>query len=531
MKKLLFIAVCVLGTFTAHVFAQHKYKELNNGVTVISGIVYANNISVLPPDPTAFDLHMTVYMPTGDTVGNPFYAAERPLILHAHTGNLLPPIINGGCTGEKSDSVVVEMCTQFAKRGYVAVAFEYRLGWNPIAPDEEQRVGGILNAIYRAIQDVHSLVRWFKKDYTVGGNTYAIDTSRIVLGGNGTGGYVSINFATLNRYLEEVFMTKFLDFRPPCDPPNSPCPVVDTSISGDIQGTWARPWNIPNNLGYSSQIQMVYNMGGAVGDSTFFDPSDIGVPMVSFHVPSDPFAPYGFGTVTVPGTNPPLVVIDVSGSHDVIRIANSLGYNDTLLNATFTDPYSMRANTVLVSHAGDTIPHLENKEGLFPFVRPTPESAPWEWWDTTCVNHPSATNTDMSKTKALAYIDTVMGYLTPRIAVALGLDTTGGRYVSEVFTGVTVLPPVDIKENIINPSSVSIYPNPTNTSLTIHSKDPSDPILVIELYNATGQMVRRVFNVNITTRYVLKRKGLPNGLYMIKVKTKEGLAMKKVVFE
>jgi len=130
------------------------------------------------------------------------------------------------------------------------------------------------------------------------------------------------------------------------------------------------------------------------------------------------------------------------------------------------------------------------------------------------------TNPDMSKTKALAYIDTVMGYLTPRIYVVLGLPGFD-----------SIFPPVGIKETIINPSSITIYPNPTNTSLTIHSKDPSDPILVIELYNATGQMVRRVFNMNITTRYVLKRKGMPNGLYMIKVKTKEGFAMKKVVFE
>ncbi|MBW8052082.1 MAG: T9SS type A sorting domain-containing protein [Cytophagales bacterium] len=88
-----------------------------------------------------------------------------------------------------------------------------------------------------------------------------------------------------------------------------------------------------------------------------------------------------------------------------------------------------------------------------------------------------------------------------------------------------------IDESVAESKSVNIFPNPANSSLTIHSKDPADPILLIEVYNATGQLVRRVFNVNITSRYVLKRKGLPSGLYMINVKTKEHNVMKKVMFE
>jgi len=92
-------------------------------------------------------------------------------------------------------------------------------------------------------------------------------------------------------------------------------------------------------------------------------------------------------------------------------------------------------------------------------------------------------------------------------------------------------PPTGIDEITTGSQYINIFRNPTNTSLTIQSKDPADPILVIEIYNTTGQLIRRVFNVNITSRYVLKRKGLPSGLYMINVKSKEHNVMKKVMFE
>ena len=166
-----FIAFINLG----NVDAQTRYvDEVFSNVTVTSNVVYGNNLTIITGTPVPEDLLIDIYEPTGDTL------TERPLIIHAHSGSFLPYPINGGCTGTKEDSVVVEMCTQFAKRGYVAVALTYRMGWNPYAADEEDRVGGILNAIYRSIQDAHTCVRFFRENYEIGGNTYGIDTSRIV---------------------------------------------------------------------------------------------------------------------------------------------------------------------------------------------------------------------------------------------------------------------------------------------------------------------------------------------------------------
>ena len=48
-------------------------------------------------------LNMDVYSPMGDT------ATNRPLAIYLHTGNFLPPGLNGGINGSKNDSSVIVM--------------------------------------------------------------------------------------------------------------------------------------------------------------------------------------------------------------------------------------------------------------------------------------------------------------------------------------------------------------------------------------------------------------------------------------
>src|SRR3990172_12948632 len=206
MKRILQLAVAIflfaINPDRAGAQTQRYLDEVFTNVLVEYNVVYGNNLwctmlgdcSAL----TAKDLKMDVYEPDGDTVGNPFYEAERPLVIFAHSGNFLSPVLNGGPTGYKTDSVVVEMCTRFAKKGYVAVAMDYRLGWNPTAVGpggQNIRTGTIINAAYRGVQDAHTCIRYFKHDVDSNGNTYSIDTSNIVLGGVGTGSYIALAFA------------------------------------------------------------------------------------------------------------------------------------------------------------------------------------------------------------------------------------------------------------------------------------------------------------------------------------------------
>ena len=98
-------------------------------------------------------LTMDAYMP--DETGGP----KRPVIIYLHTGNFLPPgAYNGSPCGDKSDSIVRDLCRGFARRGFVAIAIDYRLGWNPVATTLDGRRGTLLNAVYRSMHDVKEAV-------------------------------------------------------------------------------------------------------------------------------------------------------------------------------------------------------------------------------------------------------------------------------------------------------------------------------------------------------------------------------------
>ena len=172
--------------------AQTRYlDEVFSDVTVTSDIQYGTNITVitalqgLPPAPQP--LVLDLYEPTGDT------ETDRPLLLYFHTGNFLPPYINGGPLGTKTDSTAVEICTRYAKMGYVVASVDYRLGWNPTAATQAERTLQLIQAAYRGVQDSRTAVRFFRKSVAEDGDPYGINTAQIGLIGEGTGGYITLS--------------------------------------------------------------------------------------------------------------------------------------------------------------------------------------------------------------------------------------------------------------------------------------------------------------------------------------------------
>ena len=107
------------------VSAQTRYlDDVVSAVYITSDVTYATNISIFPmlaggvPSPAA--LNCDIYEPGGvwDSITN------RPVIILVHTGSFLPAVINGQPTGSKTDLSIVEQCTRWAKKGYVAVAMD-----------------------------------------------------------------------------------------------------------------------------------------------------------------------------------------------------------------------------------------------------------------------------------------------------------------------------------------------------------------------------------------------------------------------
>ncbi len=471
MKNTLrFLTVLFLALGFTSLSAQTRYLDevfTDSEIDVTSNVVFGTNIDFLFSnlDPTA---QLTIDIGTLSALadaGSPYPAAyfnpldastqlklsnvamdvyypsasadsetNRPLIVYLHTGNFLPPPINGSMMGDKSDSLAVNLCKAWARRGYVAVSMNYRLGWNPIAPDVQTRRGTLLNAVYRAIQDTKEGVRFLKEDAD-GDNTYGINPDKIALFGEGSGGYMSLAYVTLDNPGVELFLEKF---RP--NPFDASVSYIDTLIVGPPSGIgYPNSLNLYRDNGYDAEVHMSVNLGGALADESWLEDGD--VPMVSFHAIRDDFAPFTFGTVIVPTTQEE--VVDVHGSNFVLQKANDLGNNDVFANLPDGDVYTDRARGLYgsmwdVSNGGmETVNN--GPEGLFPVVQPlrpflTNISAPWQWWDPTAPLSqvevaPGVTtnlaqlqsNPNMSEAQSVAFQDTINGYMLPRLSCALEL--------------------------------------------------------------------------------------------------------------
>ena len=531
MKKFNTLLLLFVAFATLQLNAQTRFlDEVFSEVEVTYDVPYAENISILRfPTIDTIPLTMDVYQPKNDTTETGEQVMNRPVVLYFHTGSFLPQYINGQITGGKLDSTLVEICTRLAKTGYVAIAVDYRQGWNPVSTDQDTRTSTLLQAAYRGIHDGRACVRFLRKN-AIEENTYGIDTSRIVAWGQGTGGYLSLGMAYLSDYDTEIaglasgkFIGQDLN------------PYVIPQIHGDIYGEQPAALNIPNHVGYSSEIHLAVNMAGALGDIEWIDSGE--PPMIAFHPALDPFAPFADGPVIVPTTGD--FVVNVSGSRTAVAKANAVGNNDIMA------PANEEANVLnAIINAYKPIPFqfpgqsatTLGEDNCYTFLTPGPESGPWDWWNKpfldvyipafnaaagtdisadTLHNNGLLTNPDMSKEKALRYIDTVMMYFKPRAFLALDLMD----------------PFVNTEEAIILDQEVNlkIGPNPAQEAIFIQT-NANHRIQDLELYDMNGRLVRSHYNID-TNSFTLQRQSLLPGLYVVKMRFKEGIIGKKVLFE
>ncbi len=536
MKKILlpFLScIAILGSS----FAQVRYvDEVFTDFTVDNNIEYGMNFSVLaasqglPYAPTGQDLtgdgnadipplEFDLYQPDGDT------ETERPLVIVLHTGTFAPIIYNGNPTGMRQDIATTLICESYAKRGYVVANLEYRLGWNPGAETPAERGASLMKAVYRAIQDTKGAVRYFRRDYE-NGNTYGIDTSRIILSGQGSGGWVALGYATVNKY-EEITLPKFLDVD---EITGEVTALIDTSEIGDWDG-YGGEFNNVNHPGYSNDVHMICSMGGGIGDLSWLEAGE--TPMCAVHCPTDPVAIYTTGDVSVAGAG--LITTEISGSYDVMTKANMLGNNDVLstVNAG-SDAYTLGAQAASASAEGmadfgGTVVGAP-VDNVFPYVTANPfEASPWDLWDPAFVEYvatavlglPAGTGTgvsndalvqnpDMSPLKAFAYIDTTLGYFCRRIVRATNLDGLASIEASETM------------------NTLEVYPNPASNVLVFRAQEGN--IESIEIHSALGEKVRSELNLS-SNMVSFSDLNLKAGLYFCSVEVDGHMFTKKVIIK
>lgn len=449
-----------------------------------------------------------MYTPKGDT------KTDRPLVIYIHTGNFFPFPANGSCSGTLQDSSNVEIATRLAKMGYVVAVVNYRQGWNPFDQNELIRRYFLINAAYRGVQDMNTYVRYFRRSVAEFGNPHGIDAEKITMWGQGTGGYLSLGTSYLNEY-EEILQTgdptKFIL---PTAAGN--IPMVLPQYNGDINAegpvtTVDALYNQlsslpigdtlckPNHVGFSSEFALCVNMGGALGDTTWMDAGE--VPLISFHVPSDAFAPCFTDILNVPTPIGPQPVVEVSGSCELAARADKLGINDVF--KTIPAGYDMY---------GDA--NKSGNLGYFEFTgTPDDSSSPWEWGATESTAG-GASGCNIDAVSSRTYIDTIMGYFAPRACVALGLNCDFASSTKDL---------VDANVNL------KMSPNPATVEVNITVSNET-PIRSFYVYDITGKVVRAINNIN-TSNVVLKRESLQNGLYLIRMNFDNGTLTKKIIFE
>ena len=525
MKKLYFTFLTFFFlALSVFIHAQERYLEPIFDGNDVETVTYATNISVLTGSPEAVTLEADIYTPAGDT------ATNRPLFLYFHTGNFLPNPINGSTGGTRNDSTVMEIVDRLTSLGYVVAVVEYRMGWNPLG-DLDTRISTLLNAAYRGIQDARSAVRFFRKDAVDHGNNFGIDPNKIAYFGQGTGGYISLAASTLDAY-QNILIPKFFEE----DEDGNLVPYVIEQVHGDPFGTSDAAISLANTVNYedgtpiNSDVQLTVNIGGALADTSWITPNN--PPMISFHVPTDGFAPYTEGVLIVPTTGDQIV--EVQGSYLVQYKANELGLNDVFINAGLDDPFTHAANV-----------NNDGFEGLFPFIRPiwtnpfnqqpAPENAPWEWWDPEFWStfddfpHPSCpagaplsqcnfhiinsiVNQDMSPEKGRTYIDSIIVYLVPRAFVAFDLD---------VDTEVRDLNKADI--------DFTLYPNPSSGVFKLESEIDM-PMLKIEIFDSNGRLIRS-FDAGNFYQYQLNLENFAKGMYYARIHFDQGVLSERLIVQ
>ncbi len=519
--KLLIFTIALSLNYSANAQNKRYVDQVFSEVTVSNPTPLAFNYTILQWlfAPAGTPLKRTIiqplvahfYTPKGDT------RTDRPLVIYVHTGNFFPYPDNGSCGGTLLDSSNVEIATRLAKMGYVVAVVNYRQGWNPFDQNELIRRYFLINAAYRGVQDMSTYVRYFRKSKAELGNPHGIDPEKITIWGQGTGGYLSLPSAFLTKY-PEIFGTADPNkFRLPT--PQGIIPMVFEKYNGNIEGTGTdtlgrvarvdATYNaistlpigdtlcIPNHVGFSSKFALSVNMGGALGDSSWLNQGE--VPLISFHVDTDQFAPVETDILNVPTPLGPQPVVEVTGSRHLARRADAFGNNNIFKTIPAgQDPF------------GDKSP-VKNL-GYYEF-RGTPanSSSPWEWAKSATTPQ-GATGCNVNPVTAKRYIDTIMAYFAPRACVALGLNCwTASASVTDAQV------------------NLKLAPNPAISEINITVAD-NKPVKSYAIYDISGRMLRNMNDVN-SSFVSVRRENLQDGMYLIQLRFEEGVLTKKVIFE
>lgn len=148
--------------------ADRYLKPVFSQVEIHDGIYFRSAVDLQGVNQR---LLLDVYEPKGDT------QELRPAILWLHGGGLKG--------GDRKQGYISTVSREFAKRGYVCISADYRIGTN------QDDFGKILN---NAVKDGIAAFNWVLEHAA----EYRIDPEKIVIGGGSAGGWLVVNIGVID---------------------------------------------------------------------------------------------------------------------------------------------------------------------------------------------------------------------------------------------------------------------------------------------------------------------------------------------
>ncbi len=260
MNKQFYILILM---FCFQVFPQERYlDEVFTDYDKTENVIYGNApdlpfIFLFEWNTIDIDLDMDIYEPSGDT------ELARPAIIFLHPGSFF--------SGSNESDDMTTLAADAAKRGYVGISANYRLGLNIVSTYSGER------AVYRGVQDASALIRYLREFH----EELRIDPEKIFLWGSSAGSFISLHLA----YYDDS------------DRPESTYGSGNDPDLGCIDCSG-------NNYNHSSRPTAIVSCWGAIAELDYINEDD-NVPAIMFHgsldivVPSDSGLPFTIN-ITLP---------------------------------------------------------------------------------------------------------------------------------------------------------------------------------------------------------------------------------------
>jgi len=258
-----------------------RYVEQIFTDTEILTVKFGSNINTLGLNQ---DLLMDIYQPVGDTL------KKRPVVVLAFGGSFI--------TGDRKQ--LADLAKEIAKLGYVTACIDYRL--LSFAQWPIDSIKGFDIAI-KASGDMKAAIRHLRKDAATI-NTFRIDPDMIIAAGVSAGAITAIQAAYFDITDNTEAHVKA---------------AVDKN--GGIEGNSGDA----ENLKYSSKVQGVLNLSGAIYRPYFMDEGE--APIISLHGDKDDVVPYGYDFVKPLG----IPILKLYGSSEIHKQAQKVGVRSTFI--------------------------------------------------------------------------------------------------------------------------------------------------------------------------------------------------------